>query len=58
MATERYQRIGWREDTFAEKTERFNTLDQAIRCLLIDCCCECPEDPGQDTLLRAADGNV
>jgi hypothetical protein len=36
-ATERYQRKGLREDTFAEVSSRHCTLDSAIDCLLEDC---------------------
>ncbi len=37
-ATERYQRqAGFEEDSFAEPTTRYQTLDSAIRCLLDDC---------------------
>jgi hypothetical protein len=36
-ATERYQRRGPREDSFAEVTLRHWNLDSAIRCLLEDC---------------------
>jgi len=37
-ATERYQRIGgMKEDSFAEATDRYQTLDTAIQCLLDDC---------------------
>jgi hypothetical protein len=37
IATERYQRPGYREDTFAQVTERYQTLEGAIQCLLEDC---------------------
>ncbi len=36
-ATERYQTNGFREDTFAEKTNRYSTLGSAINCLIEDC---------------------
>jgi hypothetical protein len=37
-ATERYQKIGgMKEDSFAEVTHRYQTLDSAIDCLLEDC---------------------
>ncbi len=36
-ATERYMRSGSREDTYAEKTSRYSTLNQALECLLVDC---------------------
>lgn len=49
-ATERYQALGAREDSFAVETDRFNTLDSAIDCLLRDCCCRQPDDPDQPNL--------
>lgn len=36
-ATERYQRPGFREDTFAEITDRYQSLESAIQCMLDDC---------------------
>lgn len=36
-ATERYQKLGAREEAFAEVTSRHWNLDSAIRCLLEDC---------------------
>lgn len=50
MATERYQRLGAREDAYAEPTGRFNTLNQAIHCLVVDGYCEPPVDPDQKEL--------
>lgn len=50
QATERYQELGAREDSFAEQTKRFNTLDGAINCLLRDCSCSLPENPDQPKL--------
>jgi len=43
-ATERYQRSGNREDTFAEVTDRYANLDQAIDCLIEDCGFVVPEE--------------
>jgi hypothetical protein len=37
MATERYQRTGNREDTYAETTDRYSDMDGALACLLADC---------------------
>jgi hypothetical protein len=37
VATERYQDLGMREDSFAEVTERFGDYDGAVRALLADC---------------------
>lgn len=36
-ATERYQKLGAREESFAEVTSRHWNLDSAVRCLLEDC---------------------
>lgn len=36
-ATQQYQEIGMREDSFAEPTDRFADFQGAIRCLLKDC---------------------
>jgi hypothetical protein len=36
-ATERYQDLGGREDSYAEPTDRFTDLGGAIDCLLADC---------------------
>lgn len=36
-ATERYQRLGSREDTFAEPTDRYADFHTAISCMLDDC---------------------
>jgi len=37
QATERYQDSGFREDAFAEPTEKFSDFDSAIECLIDDC---------------------
>lgn len=37
QVTERYQQSGFREDAFAEPTERYTTLREAIACLMADC---------------------
>lgn len=36
-ATERYQDSGFREDAYAERSDRFADFSEAIRCLLTDC---------------------
>jgi hypothetical protein len=36
-ATERYQKRGAKEDSFAEVTSRYWNLDSALRCLIQDC---------------------
>lgn len=45
MATERYQDIGFREDAYAEKTDRFADFHGAIRCMWEDCGFGKPYDP-------------
>ena len=42
QATERYQQIGAREDTYAEPTNRFSDFYQAISCMINDCGFEIP----------------
>ena len=44
-ATERYQEIGAREDTYAQPTNRFSDLHQALSCVIKDCGFETPFDP-------------
>ena len=41
-ATERYQEIGAREDSYAEPTNRFSDFHQAISCMINDCGFEVP----------------
>lgn len=48
MATERYQRTGNREDTYAVTTDRYTDLEGAFACLLADCGCVVPP-PGPGT---------
>ena len=45
VATERYQDSGFREDTFAEPTDRFSSLHDAVECLIEDCALQMPPDP-------------
>src|SRR4030067_1874922 len=42
QATERYQEIGAREDTYAKPTDRFADFQQAISCMFKDCGFEMP----------------
>jgi hypothetical protein len=42
-ATERYQDMGFREDAYAEPTDRFVDLKSAMRCMLRDCGFEIPK---------------
>ena len=44
-ATERYQRTGNREDSYAETTDRYSSLEEAIACLIEDCGIALPDDP-------------
>ena len=44
-ATERYQELGAREDTYAESSNRYYDFSSAVNCLLADCALELPEDP-------------
>lgn len=44
-ATERYQEIGAREDTYAQPTTRFSDFHEAISCMIKDCAFETPFDP-------------
>jgi hypothetical protein len=45
QATQRYQEIGAREDTFAEPTTWFSDFQRALNCLFEDCRFEKPFDP-------------
>lgn len=47
MATERYQDLGAREDTFAETSGKFNDYHSALRCMFEECGFELPYDPQQ-----------
>ena len=44
-ATERYQDLGLREDTYAEATDRFWDFSTAIDCMLKDCAFDVPPNP-------------
>ena len=44
-ATERYQRTGNREDAYAEATDRYTSLDEAVACFIEDCNVVMPDDP-------------
>jgi hypothetical protein len=44
-ATERYQKLGGREEHFAEIDTRFHNMDEAIKCLLDDCGFARPDPP-------------
>jgi hypothetical protein len=49
-ATERYQREGFCEDYFAEVTDRYSTIHEALNCLIKDCNIALP--PNQQTTLE------
>jgi hypothetical protein len=53
--TERYQRSGNREDTFAEVTDRYANVDQAVECLFEDCGFIVPDEL-QPSLFRPRGG--
>lgn len=42
QATERYQHSGYREDTYAEPTDRYSTVEQALQCMFDDCGFDAP----------------
>jgi hypothetical protein len=44
-ATERYQKLGMREDSYAEPSDRFADLHTAINYMFKDCGFELPQDP-------------
>lgn len=56
LATERYQEIGAREDTYAEPTDRYETFQDALRCLLADASFDVPSEPQRDFF--EGDGDV
>jgi hypothetical protein len=42
LATQRYQEVGAREDSYAKATDRYADFHQAIACMLADCQFELP----------------
>jgi hypothetical protein len=44
-ATERYQRIGAKEEFYAVPTDRYTTMQEALNCLVTDCNIEIPVNP-------------
>ena len=46
-ATERYQEIEKREDTYATASDRFSDLTSAVACMVADCAFELPAGPQQ-----------
>ena len=49
-ATERYQRSGYREDAYAEATDRYADYEGAVRCLVEDASLNVKWDPAEDQL--------
>ncbi|GBD96915.1 MAG TPA: hypothetical protein ENG83_13285 [Nitrospirae bacterium] len=45
MATERYQELGTREDTYAEPVDSFDDVQSALRSMFNDCGFDVPQDP-------------
>jgi len=50
QATERYQAKGYREDHYAEPSDRYYDIHAALQCLLDDCCFIYPEGSHQGLL--------
>src|SRR3990172_607960 len=54
-ASERYQDLGAREDSFAEPTDRFGTMNGAVQCMLKECSFAFPEgssgEPFEESVL-------
>lgn len=48
FATDRYQQIGAREDTYAKPTDRYADFHRALRCLIADANFEVPPEPQGD----------
>ncbi|MEA3360013.1 MAG: hypothetical protein U9R17_11500 [Thermodesulfobacteriota bacterium] len=53
QATERYQELGAREDTFAKPTKGFSDFNQAVSCMINECGFETPFNP-QTSLFEEA----
>src|SRR6185312_9691394 len=49
MATQRYQELGMKEDSYAEPTDRYSDLAGALECFYADCAIVLPPG-GQETL--------
>ncbi len=49
-ATERYQRAGFKEEWYAETTNRYNIFEEAVRCMFQDCGLLLPPNPQMDFL--------
>lgn len=47
FATERYQQASWREDAYAELTERYGNFGEALECMRQDCGFENPSGAPQ-----------
>jgi len=44
-ATARYQDVGWKEESYAEITDRYSDIQTALNCLLKDCNIEILQNP-------------
>lgn len=56
-ATERYQDLGAREDAYAEPTDRYGTIQEALRCLFSDANFDVPSELQRDFFEEDGDGN-
>ena len=45
FATERYQERGFKEDHYAEPTDKFYDFNSALKCMIYDCGFDIPQDP-------------
>ena len=45
FATERYQALGAREDTYAEPTDRYGDFHGALQCMFSDMNFQVPDNP-------------
>lgn len=45
IATDRYQKLGAREDAYAEPTDRYSSRTGALDCMFQDCGFDIPSDP-------------
>lgn len=57
LATERYQEFGAREDAYAEPTNRYETFQDAVHCLLADASFDVPPEPQRDFFEEDGDVN-
>ena len=55
LATERYQEFGTREDAYAEPTDRYESFQGALSCLLADANFDIPPEPQRDIFEEDSD---